>query len=200
MDPRLNPYAPGAGAKPPELAGRSALIERAEIALDRVRSGRPARGLMLYGLRGVGKTVLLNTIRGQAEASGIVAATIEAPERRSLPALLAPALRQALLRLSRIESVRARALGVLAAFATALKVKYADVEVNLDVAPLLGIADSGDLEHDLAQLLLEIGRAAKAEKRRSSCSSTSYNMSPRRNSARCSPPFTWRPSPKRRSR
>ncbi len=164
MDPRLNPYAPGAGAKPPELAGRSALLERAEIALDRIRSGRSARGLMLYGLRGVGKTVLLNAIRGQAEASGIVAAIIEAPERRSLPALLAPALRQALLHLSRMESVRARALGVLAAFAKALKVKYADVEVNLDVAPLFGIADSGDLEHDLAQLLLEIGRAAKAEK------------------------------------
>jgi hypothetical protein len=163
MDPRLNPYAPGAGAKPPELAGRSALLERAGVALDRMRSGRSARGLMLYGLRGVGKTVLLNAIRTQAEASGIVAAAVEAPELRSLPALLAPALRQALLHLSPFEAVRARALGVLAAFVKAVKVKFADVEVNLDVAPTFGIADSGDLEHDLTQLMLEIGRAAKAE-------------------------------------
>ncbi len=164
MDPRLNPYAPGAGARPPELAGRDALLERASVALDRTRSGRSARGLMLYGLRGVGKTVLLNEMRLQAEASGIVAVSLEAPEQRSLPALLAPALRQALLRLSRLESMRARTLGILAAFAKALKLKYADVEVNIDVTPVLGVADSGDLEHDLSELLVEIGRAAKAER------------------------------------
>jgi hypothetical protein len=162
MDPRLNPYAPGAGARPPELAGRDALLERAAVALDRIRAGRAARGLMLYGLRGVGKTVLLNEIRVQAESRGIVAVSMEAPEQRSLPALLVPALRQALLRLSRLESLRARALGMLAAFAKALKVKYADVELNLDVAPVQGVADSGDLERDLAELLLEIGGAAKA--------------------------------------
>ncbi|HYA72909.1 MAG TPA: ATP-binding protein [Roseiarcus sp.] len=164
MDPRLNPYAPGAGAKPPALAGRDALLERAAIALDRIRSGRAARGLMLYGLRGVGKTVLLNEMRLHAEAEGVVAVSAEAPEQRSLPALLAPALRQALLRLSRLEAVRSRALGILAAFAKALKLKYADVEVNVDVAPVLGVADSGDLEHDLTELLIEIGRAAKAER------------------------------------
>jgi hypothetical protein len=161
MDPRLNPYAPGAGARPPELAGRDALLERADISLDRVRAGRAARGLMLYGLRGVGKTVLLNEMRLQAESRGIVAVSMEAPEQRSLPALLVPALRQALLRLSRLESLRTRALGMLAAFAKALKVKYADVEVNLDVAPVQGVADSGDLERDLTELLLEIGGAAK---------------------------------------
>lgn len=103
-------------------------------------------------------------MRLQAEARGIVAAAIEAPEHRSLPALVAPALRQGLLRLSRFESVRARALGIVAAFAKALKVKYADVEVNIDVAPVVGVADSGDLEHDLAELLKEIGDAAKAGK------------------------------------
>ena len=162
MDPRLNPYAPGAGARPPELAGRDLLLERAAIALDRVRAGRAARGLMLYGLRGVGKTVLLNEIRLQAESRGIVSVSMEAPEQRSLPALLVPALRQALLRLSRLESFRTRALGILAAFSKALKVKYADVELNLDVAPVLGVADSGDLERDLTELLLEIGAAAKA--------------------------------------
>jgi AAA ATPase domain len=163
MDPRLNPYAPGAGARPPELAGRDPLLERAAVALDRIRSGRSARGLMLYGLRGVGKTVLLNEMRLQAEAAGIVTVAAEAPEQRSLPALLAPALRNALLRLSRLEAVRSRALGMLAAFAKALKVKYADVELNVDAAPIFGIADSGDLERDLTELLQEIGRAAKSE-------------------------------------
>jgi len=162
MDPRLNPYAPGAGVKPPELAGRKALLERAAVALDRIRADRPARGLMLYGLRGVGKTVLLNEMRLEAESRGIVAIAMEAPEQRSLPAFLIPALRQALLRLSRLESLRARALGVLAAFAKALKVKYADIEVNLDVSPVQGVADSGDLERDLSELLSEIGKAAKS--------------------------------------
>ncbi len=162
MDPRRNPYAPGAGTSPPELAGRDPILERAAIALDRIRAGLSARSLMLYGLRGVGKTVLLKAMRDQAEANGIAAVTVEAPEHRSLPALLAPALRQAMLRLSKLEAVRTRALGILAAFAKALKLKYADVELNFDVAPILGIADSGDLEHDLAELLLEIGAVAKA--------------------------------------
>jgi len=71
MDPRKNPYSPGAGSPPPELAGRDELIERAAIALDRIRSGRDARSLILYGLRGVGKTVLLNRIAQDAEAREI---------------------------------------------------------------------------------------------------------------------------------
>ncbi|OYX00192.1 MAG: AAA family ATPase [Bosea sp. 32-68-6] len=90
MDPRINPYAPGAGTPPPELAGRDKLIEDAAIALDRIRAGRAARSLVLYGLRGVGKTVLLNRIRIEAEARGIEGIQIEAPEGRSLPAALAP--------------------------------------------------------------------------------------------------------------
>ena len=98
MDPRRNPYAPGAGTPPPELAGRDGILDRAAIALDRIRAGRSARSLILYGLRGVGKTVLLNRIRIDAEAREIVAVNMEAPEERSLPALLAPALRAALTR------------------------------------------------------------------------------------------------------
>src|SRR5688572_32629886 len=101
MDPRRNPYAPGAGTPPPELAGRDDLIERAAVALDRIRAGKSARSFILYGLRGVGKTVLLNRIRLDAEARGIASVRVEAPEERSLPALLIPALRAALLRLSR---------------------------------------------------------------------------------------------------
>src|SRR5208282_300745 len=99
MDPRTNPYAPGAGTPPPELAGRDDLIERSAIALDRIRAGRSARSFILYGLRGVGKTVLLNRIERDAEARGLFAAKIEALEDRSLPALLVPNLRMLLLKL-----------------------------------------------------------------------------------------------------
>jgi AAA ATPase-like protein len=127
MDPRTNPYAPGAGTPPPELAGRDQVIEQAAIALDRIRAGRPARSLVFYGLWGVGKTVLLNRIRIDAEARGLVAVRMEAPEERSLPALLAPSLRAALLRLDRGEAVKSggrRALSALAGFVSGLRVKY----------------------------------------------------------------------------
>src|SRR5262245_46247375 len=136
MDPRLNPYAPGAGTPPPELAGRDDVIERAAVALDRIRAGRAARSVILYGLRGVGTTVLLSRIRLDAEARGFARARIEAPEDRSLPAVLAPALRATLLRLRRIEATKAglqRAMKALAGFASALKVKYQDIEVGLDL-------------------------------------------------------------------
>lgn len=164
MDPRSNPYAPGAGTPPPELAGRDDLIERAAVALDRIRAGRPARSLILYGLRGVGKTVLLNRIRIDAAARGLAAVRIEAAEERSLPALLAPALRALLLRLDRIEATKAgarTALAALSGFVRALRVKYGDIEVGLDVEPEPGLADSGDLEADLAALLASTGAAAQ---------------------------------------
>src|SRR5262245_430539 len=153
MDPRRNPYAPGAGTPPPELAGRDDLIERAAIALDRIRAGRAARSFLLYGLRGVGKTVLLNRIRTDAEARGLQCVAIEAPEERSLPALLAPALRALLLRLDRGEAAKAKAkkaLRVLAGFAKVLKIKYQDIEVGIDLEPETGVGDSGDLDSDLA--------------------------------------------------
>src|SRR6185437_3471014 len=100
MDPVANPFAPGAGTTPPELAGRDDLIETVRIALERVRLGRPAKSILMVGLRGVGKTVLLDRMRDEAERGGIQTLRIEAPENRSLPAILAPQLRQALLRLS----------------------------------------------------------------------------------------------------
>src|SRR5258706_15966199 len=102
MDPRANPYAPGAGAPPPELTGRDELIERAAVALDRIRGGLAARSLLLVGLRGVGKTVLLNRIRLDAEARGFTTIFVETPEKRSLPALLVGPLRAALLKLDRL--------------------------------------------------------------------------------------------------
>ena len=163
MDPRQNPYAPGAGTPPPELAGRDELIERAAVALDRIRAGRSARSFIFYGLRGVGKTVLLNRIRLDAEARGIASVRVEAPEERSLPALLIPALRATLLRLSRGELLKdglLTGMRALASFTKALKVKYRDIEFSIDADPETGLADSSDLDTDLTDLLLTLGRAA----------------------------------------
>lgn len=163
MDPVRNPFAPGAGTRPPELAGRDELVERAAVALDRIALGRPARSFILYGLRGTGKTVLLGEIRRDAEARGLQTVRIEAPEGRSLPAMLAAPLRALLLKLDRMESAKAgarKALRALAGFAK-LKVAYHDIEVTIDAEPEKGVADSGDLEVDLTELLLAVGEAAK---------------------------------------
>lgn len=164
MDPVLNPFAPGAGAPPPELAGRAELRETVRIAVERLRLGRPNKSVLMVGLRGVGKTVLLDRMRDDAEASGIHTMRIEAPESRSLPALLAPQMRQALLRLSRNEQARElghRALRALSGFAKALKIKYSDIEVGFDFDPEAGLADNGDLEHDLQSLFEAVGLAAQ---------------------------------------
>ncbi|MDX9731791.1 MAG: ATP-binding protein, partial [Bdellovibrionales bacterium] len=166
MDPRTNPYAPGAGTLPPELAGRDELIEKVSIQLDRCRNGLAFRGFLLVGLRGVGKTVLLTRLAQEAEASGFAVVSIETPEKRSLPALLIPALRTALLKLdlrSATTEVGKKALRVLGGFVSAMKVKFEDIEFGLDLGSEPGIADSGDLESDLVALFVEIGRAAKVK-------------------------------------
>jgi hypothetical protein len=167
MDPRANPYAPGAGSPPPELAGRDELIERAAIALDRIRAGRAAKSLLLVGLRGVGKTVLLNRVRNDAEARGFATIFIEAPERRSLPAMLAGPLRTALLKLDRLAAggdLAKRGLRALGGFINAMKVKFGDVEFGVDLGTEPGVADTGDLEHDLADLLATVAIAAREKK------------------------------------
>ena len=164
MDPVSNPFAPGAGAPPPELAGRDELLEAVRIAIARARRGLPAKSVLMVGLRGVGKTVLLDRMRDEAEAAGNETLRVEAPESRSLPAIIAPQLRLALLKLSRNAKARdlaQRALRGLAGFANALKVKYADIEVGFDFPPEPGLADNGDLEHDLQALLEAAGAAAK---------------------------------------
>jgi hypothetical protein len=164
VDPISNPYAPGAGTPPPELAGRDDVRETVRIAIERIRKGLPAKSILMVGLRGVGKTVLLDQMREDAEAAGIHTIRIEAPEGRSLPALIAPQLRIALLRLARnakAKDLAQRGLRALAGFASALKVKYNDIEVGLDYKPEPGLADNGDLEHDLQDLLEAAGKAAQ---------------------------------------
>ncbi len=165
MDPIRNPYAPGAGTRPPELAGRDALRDQVRIALERIRIGRPAKSVIMVGLRGVGKTVLLNQIQRDAEASQFHTVYVEAPEARSLPSILAPQLRLALLRLSRVEAAKEAAvtgLRALAGFVSALRVKFGDIEVGIDYDPEPGLADNGDLEGDLSALLTQVGEVAKA--------------------------------------
>lgn len=164
MDPIANPFAPGAGTPPPELAGREELLETVRVALARIRLGRPSKSILMVGLRGVGKTVLLDRMRDDAESAGMHTLRVEAPENRSLPAILAPQLRQTLLRLSRnakAKDLAQRALRGLAGFAKSLKLKFEDIEVGFDLEPEPGLADNGDLEHDLQALLEAAGAAAQ---------------------------------------
>ncbi|MGE4480464.1 ATP-binding protein [Acidocella sp.] len=165
MDPIRNPFAPGAGTPPPELAGRDSVREKMRQCLGRLRIGRPAKSMMLVGLRGVGKTVLLDQMMRDAESEGVVSVRIEAPEGRSLPAMLAPQLRLGLLRLSRLakaEDYAIRGLRALVGFASKLKMTYNDIEVGFDYDPEPGLADNGELEGDLSMLLEQVGLAAKA--------------------------------------
>ena len=167
MDPRKNPYAPGAGTIPPELAGRDDIIEEISIQLDRCRDGLAYRSMLMVGLRGVGKTVLLNFLALEAEAKGFAIIQIETPEKRSLPALLIPSLRSVLLKLDKLSAAGdkgKKALKALGGFVKAMKLKFNDIEFGLDLGSEPGLADSGDLESDLIDLFVELGLAAKAKK------------------------------------
>src|SRR5258708_25536969 len=165
MNPLENPFSPGAGSPPPELVGRDAILEHAQIALHRLAAGRPAKSVILVGLRGVGKTVLLNRLQQVAEAEKFKALFIEAHENKSLPALLIPPLRQVLFSLDRMSSTSEkvkRGLRVLGSFVGGLKFKATvqDIEFGLGVEAERGSADSGDLEADLPQLFFALGETA----------------------------------------
>lgn len=167
MDPVKNPFSPGAGNPPPELAGRDEMINTAQIMLQRVKAGRYEQSLMLVGLRGVGKTVLLNRIRELAEAQGYGAVMIEATENRSLPELLVPALRATLIRLDMMEGISdavKTALRVLRSFIGTVKVNLGYIGMELSMDTERGRADSGDLEYDLADLFVAVGKAAQDRK------------------------------------
>jgi hypothetical protein len=164
MDTIRNPFAPGAGTPPPELSGREAFLLRTRQSFKRVQAGKSEKGLVMVGLRGVGKTVLLNEMREQAKTLGFRNCAIEAHEGKSLPALLVPQLRRILLELDRIESLNEhvkRALRVLKSFMNGWKTKIGDVEISMDIDPEPGAADSGDIEADLPDLMAAIGRAAR---------------------------------------
>ena len=163
MNPLNNPFSPGAGNQPPELAGRADLLHSVEILLARIKAGRSEQSMFMVGLRGVGKTVLLNRVRELAVAQGYQALLIEAHENKSLPLLLLPPLRQTLFTLDRMQNVSQkvkRGLRVLRSFIGAVKVKVGDAEFGLGIDPETGSADSGDLEADLAELFVAVGEAA----------------------------------------
>lgn len=165
MDSIRNPFAPGAGNPPPELVGREQVLEKARVTLGRIRVGRDARSLMLYGLRGVGKTVLLGEIHKRAEAEKYSSIQLEAPEDKPLGALLYAPIRSLLFKLDNLEKLNVsvkRALRVLRSFANSIKVTVGEVEVGLDIDPEVGTADSGDFSHDLGELFVAVGEAAKA--------------------------------------
>lgn len=162
MDPIRNPFAPGAGTPPPELAGRDEIIGAAKITLARIRGGRAEKSQMLLGLRGVGKTVLLNRIAKDAEDMGYLAVRLEAPEGKRLAAYLAPALKAVLVRLSKVARAKAyvaTAVGALRGFASAFKVSIGEFELEVTEPKT---ADSGNIEIDLPDLLVATGKAAKA--------------------------------------
>ena len=164
MDKIVNPFSPGAGSPPPELAGREGVLEQARVLLARVLAKRPEKSLLLTGLRGVGKTVLLNEMERLALAAGYRTILVEAHEGKPLAALLAPHLRGLLFDLDRIagagNKVR-RGLAVLKSFVGAIKIKVGDVDIGLDIEPEPGAADSGDLEVDLPSLFMAVAEAAQ---------------------------------------
>ena len=162
MKPEDNPYAPGAGTPPPELTGRDILLSEANIALKRIKKGLSEQSFILTGLRGVGKTVLLNKILQDAKSLGFVADLIEAPENRKIAELLLPSVRKATAQLNvsdRLNSCVAKVLRVIKSFSLCMKV--AETELTLSLDPESGIADSGDIERDLSDLFEELGVLAK---------------------------------------
>lgn len=167
MDPIKNPFSPGAGSPPPELVGREGILEEARILLGRVKEYRPEKSILLTGLRGVGKTVLLNEIGRLAVRAEYRVVALEAREEKSLAALLVPLLRGLLFDLDRIAGSgdkAKRGLAVLKGFMDGVKVSMGHIEVGLDIDPEKGAADSGDLESDLPNLFLAVAEAAEERK------------------------------------
>jgi AAA ATPase domain len=167
MDEVRNPFAPGAGTQPPELAGRQQILDQARLMLARAEQGRNARSFMLIGLRGVGKTVLLNRIAQMADEMRFKTILVEAHEDKKLADMLLQPLRQLLLQLDALGSVNdkvKRSLRILKSFAKSVKVKVGEFEIGLGIDAEKGVGDSGDLENDLPELFTAIGEAAKARK------------------------------------
>jgi hypothetical protein len=163
MDPIANPFSPGAGSPPPELVGRAGILEEARVLLGRIKAGRPEKSILLTGLRGVGKTVLLNEIERLAIQEGYRTLSLEAHEDKSLAAMLVPPLRKLLYELDRIAGAgnkAKRGLAVLKGFINGVRLTVQGVEIGLDIEAETGAADSGDLESDLPNLFMAVAEAA----------------------------------------
>ena len=164
MDAIKNPFSPGAGSPPPELVGRDPDIEQARILLGRIKQKRSEKSLLLTGLRGVGKTVLLKQIEQLAKTNGYKTIFIEAHENKPIGPLLIPYLRNLLFDLNRdtkFSKKVKRGLAILRSFIGAVKLTVHDITIGVDIEPETGTADSGDLEIDLPDLFVAIGEAAE---------------------------------------
>lgn len=162
MDLVNNPYSPGAGVPPPELAGRENILQESENIIKRVQNGHSAQSLILLGLRGVGKTVLLNRIDQIAENLGCETSIFEADMDRSLPQLMTQQLHRLLLKLDRRKRMGdevQKAFSLLQAFAGIFRVHYGEFQVGVTNSMV-----TGDLVIDLTDLMISIGEAAKARK------------------------------------
>jgi hypothetical protein len=167
MDEIKNPFSPGAGSPPPELVGRDQTLEEARILLGRVKLKRPEKSMLLTGLRGVGKTVLLNEMERMAKKEGYETIFIEAHEDKAMGPLMIPYLTRLLFSLDLLAGTNnkvKRALAVLRSFIGAIKLTVQDVTFGIDIEPERGSADSGDLEIDLPNLFIAIGEAAEDRK------------------------------------
>ena len=160
MNEADNPYAPGAGTRPPELAGRDEVLRKSDVAIARVQRGRSFKSFMFVGLRGVGKTVLLNEVRRKADAADCATILVEAHDGKSLPELLVPELRRVLISLdvmAKASDATRRGLQVLKSFIGSLKLKVGEIDVGVTLPPERGVADSGDLEADLPVMFIAVG-------------------------------------------
>jgi len=163
VDQVLNPYSPGAGIRPPELAGREPELTRFKVILARLEQGLADRGVMLTGVRGVGKTVLLNEFRDVAERRGWIVAKIEAGGERPFRMLLAQSLNQALRSATGRFSLGPMLQKALSAFKSfTLKIAPdGSLALGIDAEPTRGVADTGDLELDLTELALSLAATAR---------------------------------------
>ena len=163
MDPLKNPFSPGAGSPPPELVGRDPILESARILLGGAKQRRPEKSILLTGLRGVGKTVLLVEIERLAKMECYRTIFFEAHEENALGPQIVPHLKTLLYRLNRIAAAGnavKHALAVLRSFISSLKISVGDASFGLDIEPEKGAADSGNLEYDLPNLLTAVAEAA----------------------------------------
>lgn len=162
MDPKRNPFVPSAGANPPELAGRQGILDMADVLLDRTKEGRIGRNFIMYGLRGVGKTVLLVKIDQLAEEKGYSVVHLEGGENQSVNPRFAQELRKILLSMTTVGGIGKKlryGIGVLLSYLEMLKISTNNV--NIEIKPNHGVADTGDITEDISALLLTVAEAAK---------------------------------------
>ena len=163
MDPRKNPYSPGAGTKPPALVGRDKQIESFDILLERLENGYVEQSMIITGLRGVGKTVLLDVFREKAEARNWATVEWEVQKNAAFAPKMAAHVRRALLQIApkaKWTDRVLRAASILKSFTVTFNPDGA-MTAGLDIDALAGIGDSGALSEDLSDLFVAIGEAAQ---------------------------------------